>query len=468
MDYTQLQAMDIIFKSYFALDSTSGLPISTGYSLVADGIGGIVWQSPVESLSTFGGSAGYSNLDNLPVYLSTKQAEAQALSTTTYSTLNWLVSSYGLYSTQVTSDQLRSTVETLGSIGYLSTSGLYSLSTSVSTNTGNINILFNLVSTNTGTISSLYGGISSFVSTSIAQSISTSLSTYTGAYLSPALANLGTPSNGNPGNAWISSFTLQSTIANLSSLGYVTNTQLTSTVNNLGSVGYISSTSLASGLTSTFQAASTLVNSQVYLENISQVRITNSQVNFGSNTVSISYLSTLYLSSIPYSGTLGRTGYSNAPNDIVFSSLSIDMSKFTPYITSTSRIFIDYYPTFQFSRISDNATNIPILEISTLIQQGTTLYTDTVHRSPFIACTPPRLQLCNAAVEGSNVFSQPIRMQLSTGQILAAPTTPISFYHRVSGGISISLGMNSLHTSSLFIYAAPSNSVFLTIHNPPY
>lgn len=464
MDYSYLQTMDTVFKSYFALDPSTGLPFSTGFGLVADGIGGILWQSPVSALSTFGGATGQPQLANLPSYMTSTTTAITGTSTfigsTVMSTLNTLASNYAGFAPQVSAVQLASTVTTLGSVGYVSTSGLTYYSTTIST-------LISQVSTLQTQVSSLLQ-----FSTSYASSLSTTFSTYTGGILVPALANIGTPPNGNPGNAFISSFSLISTIANLSSLGYVTGTQLQSTVNTLGTVGYVSTPTLMS----TFYALSTLVKNTITIENpANNVIVNNSQVTFTSPTT-IAYLSTLYLSSIPYTGGQGVKGELLPDgNSIGFSSLVLNFTPFAPFITRTSRIVLEYTPTFVFTRLSDNCTGFPQLNISTFLQNGpnyiTNLLPSVLQNTPF-APTNYKTTFTGTTtvtVDTSNIFQVPLKIMLSTGQIQANINTPLALHHQITKGYSVfPTNLNGLSGSNVLLRMDIRTPVFLTIFNPAY
>lgn len=463
MDYAQLQTMDTIFKSYFALDPASGLPISTGFTLTADGLGGLVWQSPVAALSTFGGSNGQPQLQNLPSYMTSTTTSLVNISTyitsTIMSTVNVLANNYAGFSPQISVAQNNSTVAGLGTAGYVSTANLFWFSTTLST-------LVSKVSTLEFQTSTLLN-----FSTNYASSLSTTLSTYTGGILVPALGNIGTPPNGNPGNAFISSFTLTSSINTLSSIGYVQNVQLQSTVNSLGTVGYISTQTLQS----TFNALSTLVKNFVTIENpANNVVVYNSQVTFTEPTT-INYLSTLYLSTIPYTGTVSTTGTLIGSSNIVFSSLTINFAQFAPYIASNSRIFIDYYPTFLFSRLSENCIDIPMLTLSTFLLNGPSIVANvvpgTTHSAPFIPTNYKIIQTTNnnRTFDSYNIYNTPMRIQLSTGQILANSNVNLTFEHLIIGGYSIfGVNDNALATQNVIIRTSQTNSVFLTIFNPAY
>lgn len=458
MDFSQFQMMDILFKSRFAVDDRTGLPISTAFTLSADGLGGIQWISPLGSLSTYGALVSTTTLNNLPAYLESTTKDVNTLSTS-ISTINVsiinILSSYSVFEPQISQSQLNSTVQGLGNAGYISSAQFTPVSTSVS------QLQSNWLYTST-VLSSLIT-----FSTSLRGQTESTFSTYTGITLVPALGNLGTPANGNPGNAFVSTFTLLQVVSGASTFGYVTNTQVTSTVTGLATAGYVSSTQL----TSTVNSLLSSVNSRVTIENtLGNVFITNSQVNF-STPATVVYFSTLYLSSVNYLGTFASTGTVVNTADIRFSSLLFPLSSFREYITSNSRMFIDYYPTFIFTRLSQNATSVPILQMTTTVIQGTsvaavgsTRHTATV--IPNLTTSPSGSN--GAEMECYNLYTTPMRLQLDTAA-LSNTSTNISLLHVITNGYSIAgINPNAFQNSTVIIRTGTSNSVFFTVHNPPY
>jgi hypothetical protein len=458
MDFSQFQMMDILFKSRFALDDKTGLPISTAFTLTADGLGGIQWISPLGSLSTYGALISTTTLNNLPAYLESTTTNVNTLSTsisTINITINNILSSYSVFEPQVSGSQLVSTVTGLGNAGYISSAQFTPVSTAVSA-----------LGSNWGYTSTALSSLVAFSTTLQGQTAST-FSTYTGITLVPALANLGTPANGVPGNAFVSTFTLIQYVSGASTFGYTTGTNLVSTVNGLGSAGYISTTQL----TSTVNSLLSSVNSRITIENtLGNVIITNSQVNF-SSSANIVYLSSLYLSSVNYLGTFASTGTVVNTADIRFSSLLFPLSSFAPYIISNSRMFIDYYPTFIFTRLSQNATSVPILQMTTTVVQGTSVAAvgNTRHTATLVPNLTASLSGSNGVfIDCYNMYTTPMRIQLDTAA-LSNTSTNISLLHVITNGYSIAgINPNALQNSTVVIRTATSNAVFFTLHNPPY
>ena len=197
--------MDLsIFRSLFALDPNTNIPISTNWLLTADGIGGVQWESMAWYMSTVSISNiqmldttptnnpyrhnititnGGLYVDGAPVVgsgLSIVQLASSLQGLGTYG----YVSTLSLYSTvgglgtagYVSSGTLTSTVVGLGTAGYVSTASFYStivgLGTAGYVSTAQYNSFSNLIYNNvsyissgnlTSTTTNLLGYINSFV-----------------------------------------------------------------------------------------------------------------------------------------------------------------------------------------------------------------------------------------------------------------------------------------------------------------
>jgi hypothetical protein len=496
MDFSQKNVMDILFQSYFAVNPTTGLPISSSHTLLSDGIGGIQWATPVAALSTYGASIGISTLNNLPAYMTSTTVTLVNLSTYTvnsFNTINNSLIELGVTPpssnpgyTFISSFTLNSTIDALGTVGYISSTQLFSTVAGLGT-AGYISStqLFSTVAGlgTAGYISSTqltYAiqtlGSLGYVSTSQMNASLNSLGTVgyiSSASLFSTVAGLGTA-------GYISSASLFSTVAGLGTAGYISSASLFSTVAGLGTAGYISSATLASTLTSTFQACSSLVNVRFFTENLTgNVIVTGGSSAYFTGTTSpnLIYLSSFVLSSIAYTGTSGNTGsladiagtsitFNTGSANMYFSSFLFTPSLFTPCMNERSRVFLDVYPTYIFSRTSDNTTGIPFLTVSTMLQQGASLLPGVVHTAPFLPTNYTTALRNGAPIECCNVFQQPLRFQLSTGQLLATPGTPISLVHTIPGGFTRNLGINGLHSSTVQMKTPLTNSIYLTVHTP--
>ena len=200
--------MDLtVFRSLFALDPNTNIPISTNLLMTSDGIGGIQW----ESLAWYTSTVSISNIKILDV----NTANAIPVHNLTIQNGNLLVDGAGAIGSGISIIQLASSITGLGSAGYVSTASLYS------------------------TVAGL--GTAGYVSS---------------ATLTKTVEALGT-------TGYISTTSLYSTVAGLGTAGYVSTAQFNSFSNFIyNPVSYISSGNLFSTSISLLGFIDGFVNSQ--------------------------------------------------------------------------------------------------------------------------------------------------------------------------------------------------------------
>ena len=200
--------MDLtVFRSLFALDPNTNIPISTNLLMTSDGIGGIQW----ESLAWYTSTVSISNIKILDV----NTANAIPVHNLTIQNGNLLVDGAGAIGSGISIIQLASSITGLGSAGYVSTASLYS------------------------TVAGL--GTAGYVSS---------------ATLTKTVEALGT-------TGYVSTTSLYSTVAGLGTAGYVSTAQFNSFSNFIyNPVSYISSGNLFSTSISLLGFIDGFVNSQ--------------------------------------------------------------------------------------------------------------------------------------------------------------------------------------------------------------
>ena len=442
----------LIFRSLFAIDPTTNLPEPAQTILASDGQGGLQWQDAFTNMSTFSKLSG-SGIGFLPSTIST-------LSTSFYSLSNYTKKNMTGVSEQTLSD----TVDGLGTLGYISTSGLNSIAATLFTS---LDYLKNVASTTTGL------GTTGYISSLTFQSTLQGLGTL-GYISSPSLqstvdglgtagyvntSNLASTFNGL-GTKYISTLSFQSSITSQNSI-------LTSTIAGLGSYGYISS----------FAPVISLTQNAVSIDRAGNVIINNAvNVNISSVNGTVAY-SNVYVSTLTYKGVNGLFIASTmvglplsdgtTTQDMYFSSVNLQLSSFQNYIINKSRIIADIYPNFIFCKLVDPYkinTAIKLISLSTyLVYQGTPLLA-TTNNSLFIA----------SSYASSNSFQVPMRIPFKGSDIITAvggtsATPPIAtddfvLMHRVVNSLQTDLSIG-FQTSNIQVYMPSTNSVFLTIQN---
>ena len=258
----------LVMRRIFAYDPMTNTPLSTNYILSADVKGVVLFKNPLEVLSTFG----WADLPDQIV--STTIFVISSISTTN----GYLASTVSFFAPSYPSSQqifLPSTVNGLGTSGYISTTSL----TSSLIGLGSMGYLSSgiIITPLNSTIVGL--GSAGFISST---------------QLTSSLVGLGSI-------GYISSSQLTSSVVGLGSIGYISSTQLLSSLVGLGSLGYISSASLYSTVAGSAPLfASTVIGlgSATY---VSSTQLTSSIVGLGSSGYLSSFifsnLSTVFLSS---------------------------------------------------------------------------------------------------------------------------------------------------------------------------
>ena len=258
----------LVMRRIFAYDPMTNSPLSTNYILSADAKGVVLFKNPLEVLSTFG----YANLPDQIV--STTIFVISSISTTN----GYLASTVSFFAPSYPSSQqifLPSTVNGLGTSGYISTTSL----TSSLIGLGSMGYLSSgvILTPLNSTIVGL--GSAGFISST---------------QLTSSLVGLGSIS-------YISSTQLTSSVVGLGSIGYISSTQLLSSLVGLGSLSYISSASLYSTVAGSGPLFASTVIGLGTARYVSSTQLTSTVVGLGSAGYVSSFifnnLSTVFLSS---------------------------------------------------------------------------------------------------------------------------------------------------------------------------
>jgi len=406
---------------------------------------------------------------------------------------------FGYISTSMFRSSLTSTVQGLGTAGYVSTATLRSSLVSTVRGLGTA-----------GYLSSPTVGVflqSTIDGLTTAGYVSTS---YLINYVTVALANVGTTGNyissptfdlallsttsGLGTLTYVSSSALESTTAYLvdpsryvstgslvsTTLGIlnsattgvtvgVLNDVVTSTVTGLGSgggSGYVSSLSLQSTTKKLSDLISGAANITFDAEN--NVTIMTGNINIGSMSGSIIYLSTFLQSSVTYKGTNGHTfPYTFGDTNMLFSTCVIQFNSMSSFTNSRSRVYVDIFPTFVFAQngISAYSSKTLILPISTFIQYGSlTANTQSSNLLPYVNTS---YLVANTITTGfSNYFQQQIKLQIPGSLIAGNWDSNYILYHYMPNSISFGISPG-LRNSTLTIQYSSTNSVFISVQNLP-
>lgn len=518
-----------ILQKVYALTSDTREFLSANQLLMTDGKGGTFWTPIFSTLNYGdGGAIGFlpSTIQSLSTigFSNTSTFNGFAVSTqsTTSTSIGWIFSSLVVLSNTigaggVQEGQLVSTVTGLGTIGYISSQQLLSSVAGLGT-VGYISSQ-DLVSTvrdlgTAGYISSQqlestvkHLGTTGYISSLSLQStfISTTAGLGTASYVSSTQVTSSLTGLGSLG--YLSSQNLISSSANLGSLGYVSSTQLFSSVTSLGTLGYISSSWLQSSLigysnpttgTTTANLISTVggLGSAGYVSTISLVSTTSNilsttlatlstiqnirfdtadsvQIIGGVNSITIQqteaviYVSSFFMSSVTLANTLGSqiTAQYTSPYKMVFSTANVNLGAYSSFVNSNSLVTIDYYPTILFSKLATGASNVAMIEMSTMAQFGQTILSTPVTTSYLFAGNTTTTLENTSVVNSSNLYNTPIKLQFSTNVIRSLYPSTMTFVHVLNSSINNGSFQNALHNCNVTPYVSRQNGVFVSVQN---
>jgi hypothetical protein len=450
----------IVLRKVYALNYLTGQFLSSGQTLVTDGVGGTLWVPLLSTLSTI--STGiYTNSQAI--------SSISTFTSQNFSTISSVLAQ--LIPSTANGETLASTVTSLGTLGYISSAQLISTVAGIQ----NINNF-------TENLSSL-GYISTAALTSTVVGLGTagyvSTSAFTGFFTS-TVAGLGTV-------GYISSLSLNSTINNLGTIGFISTANLQSTVDSLATVGYISSSMLKStvnslgtmGYVSTFDLISTTIalssmKANIRFDNTTTVNVQNANVTF-TNVGTLIYTSTIFASTILYSGNNMTTIEAAIPklHELQFSTASINFSPFSSIIDSNSRITLDFYPTIAFTKLATGANNVAMLPISSFLQIGPTPNLSTTTVSYLYAGNTQIFQTqtigggtqITTYIDASNIWNQPFRMAIPKNTIPGNYLSNFNLVHIMPSSLNNGAFQNALHSNLITPLFPSTNSIFITIQN---
>ena len=419
-----------IYRSLLAIDPNTNLPISTNYILSTDGFGDLSWQNVLYNISSQSDIVGYlpSTIGILNTYMSNVSTGVLPGSLSTFNLVS-TVEGLGTFG-YISSLTFKSTIIGLGTLGYLSSQFLGSTIDGLGT-CGYVSTM--------SLISSIHGlGTFGYVSSPSLLSTIDGLGTY----------------------RYISSLSLNSTITGLGRYGYVSSLSLISTINGLGSMNYVSSASLFSSMqymvTSLVSSSTDLYNNKqnIYLNNVGSLVIGGYNINVTISTISSFYLyNTFYNSSIKYKGiNNAQVAYNPIGTyDFYISTLDTQLDIFSTSINSRTHISLEVYPNIIFPRINTNS-NAQIYHVSSfLTYNGSTI--NILNQTKFLAMN-------NAS---SNLFQQPLRLNIP-GYNIVNYKSPYLLTHRFVNVFASNTNVG-FASSNVNLFFDSTSSYYLSIQN---
>lgn len=469
----------IILRTVYAVDSNTGLFLSTGQVLFTNGLGGTNWIDMLSTLTIAGGPIMNALPSTISSYSTVIYTNTSSLSSSTYE-LTRAVCSIGAIA-----DATGASIVTanLGSVGYVSTA---TMSTYVGQSISTLGSSPSTVSTLVPSLSTFQYANSSTLSTFNNSIDAATRSTVAGLVVyGYVLSNQLASTVGGLGNSgYISTIntpmTFQSTVAGLGSIGYVSTATLFNTINTMGNI-YVSTTSLTStvGGLSTFGYATNVdlstailgisaAKNSIRFDTVGNVILSGSSnlITF-TNASAVIYTSTFFQSSMRYSGApVGSTiiGRLVNTNDMEFSTATINLAAFSSFINNNSRVTLDVYPTYVFTKLGTGATAPAILALSTLLKSGNTVLLNTATTNSLFVGNTRVLLESGLTVDSSNIYNQPIKLTVPIPNAWDFTNT-YTLYHYMPSSIQTNQLQNALHSTIVTPYFGSTGSIFVSIQN---
>ena len=469
----------IILRTVYAVDSNTGLFLSTGQVLFTNGLGGTNWVDMLSTLTIAGGPIMNNMPSTISSYSTVIYTNTSSLSSSTYE-LTRAVCSIGAIANATTASIVTAN---LGSAGYVSTA---TMSTYVGQAISTLGASPSTISTLVPSLSTFQYANSSTLSTMNSDIDAATRSTVAGLVVyGYVLSNQLTSTIDGLGQVgYISTIatpmSLQSTVAGLGSSGYVSSSTLLNTINTMGNI-YVSTASLTStvGGLSTFGYATNVdlstailaisaAKNSIRFDTVGNVILSGSSnlITF-TNASAVIYTSTFFQSSMKYSGApVGSTiiGRLLNTNDMEFSTATINLAAFSSFINNNSLITLDVYPTYVFTKLGTGATAPAVVAMSTLLKSGNTILLDTTTTNSLFVGNTKVLLESGITVDSSNVYNQPIKLTVPIPHVWDF-TNPYTLYHYMPSSIQTNQLQNALHSTIVTPYFGSTGSIFVSIQN---
>ena len=240
---------------------------------------------------------------------------------------------------------------------------------------------------------------------------------------------------------------------------------LTSTLNGLGTAGYISSSQLQSSVVALKQSFFVVNGNTLYIQGSGNSLTVSS-------LASIVYLSSFLQSTITYKGSNGNIApkWTVGTQPISFTTANLELDSFSTLITSNATVNIEVLGTFMFSPLALPQTPVPIY-MSSFVQSGVTGNSNYLSSQMFQTMFFPTNY--NSGPAGglygniSNYFAPTIKMSIP-GSVLQSfyPNAPLVLGHYLPNAVTLNTTQGFLNSNATVFFGS-TNSVFISVQNMP-
>ena len=202
----------------------------------------------------------------------------------------------------------------------------------------------------------------------------------------------------------------------------------------------------------------------------------------------VSTLSTMaglpsFVSSIPFNTgwnwgsnldmTLVDTPPTFTTGDTYFSTMSFPVNSFLPYLTLSTKMFVEIKPSYFFSSMVVSTDSNIVKPISSFLVGGATQFGESLVTSYVTSQMPTLASVSANGLEGSNYFTTNVLMQLNSSNVStvcaqALPqSTSITVHHRMPGIIQYNSrsGLNNAVTPQFTNITSRTGGLYLHLYN---
>jgi hypothetical protein len=192
-----------------------------------------------------------------------------------------------------------------------------------------------------------------------------------------------------------------------------------------------------------------------------------------------------FISSIPFNATwnwgsnLAMSTVETSPTyttgDLYFSTLSFTANNFLPYMTTSTKMFVEMKPSYFFSSMVVQADSNLVKPISTFVQGPSGYKFGESLITSYVTSQVPTLASVGLAngLEGSNYFSNSLMLQLNSSNVstICAQALPLStvltVYHCMPGAVNYSgrSGFNGAVTPEFTNITSKTGGLYLHLYN---
>jgi hypothetical protein len=156
---------------------------------------------------------------------------------------------------------------------------------------------------------------------------------------------------------------------------------------------------------------------------------------------------------------------------LTFSSANFSLSSFNPYMISSTRITLDFYPQIAFTKLATGATAPALITVSSFLQVGTTQLLNTTVNTSFLASQSVVIQGYPSGplqyYDASNTYTSPIRITVLGSSIVGNTASTFTLVHVLPSSLNNGGFQNALHGCNVTPVFGNPGGLYVSVQNIP-